>query len=217
MPGNSLLTCGGFHLKEKKMLKRFSLCASVLFVMLASVSGYAQTQAQAAAGQADDDVRGKLGIKSTRVIGTLSERMSSEQVNLDPEAVFSASLLRAAKSKGSKNVQIQVAGPSWPQWAQNPQHTGFLNVIGQKLNKILANIVYDPLVPDEQALNGGDLLAHYQVPLVDGNDVYMESKAGTYTAGDYGTQTWHQNKFTWQGNQLVNVWTFDSDWVPPGS
>src|SRR6266571_4767978 len=115
------------------------------------------------------------------------------------------------------NVSGQNTSPAWPQWAQNPQHTGFLNVNGQNLNKILANIVYDPLVPDEQALNDGDLLAHYQVPLVDGNDVYMESKAGSYTAGTYATQTWHQNKFTWQGNTLVKVWTFDSDWVPPGS
>jgi len=105
----------------------------------------------------------------------------------------------------------------WPQWAQNPQHTGFLNVNGQNLNNILANIVYDPLVPDEQAQNDGDLLVHYQTPLVDGNDVYMESKAGSYTVGDYATQTWHQNKFTWQGQNLVQVWTFDSDWVPPGS
>ena len=104
----------------------------------------------------------------------------------------------------------------WPQWMQNPQHTGFLNVVGQNLNKILANIVYDPLVPDEQAHAGGDLLAHYQVPLADGNDVYMESKAGSYTVGTYSTQTWHQNKFSWQGNNLVKKWTFDSDWVPPG-
>src|SRR6476620_11421469 len=79
----------------------------------------------------------------------------------------------------------------WPQWMQNPQHTGFLNVVGQNLNQILANIVYDPLVPDEQAKNDGDLLAHYQVPLVEGNDVYMESKAGSYTVGSYATQTWH--------------------------
>jgi hypothetical protein len=78
----------------------------------------------------------------------------------------------------------------WPQWMQNPQHTGFLNVVGQNLNRILANIVYDPLVPDEQAKSGGDLLAHYQVPLVEGNDVYMESKAGSYTVGSYATQTW---------------------------
>src|SRR4051812_12690229 len=51
----------------------------------------------------------------------------------------------------------------WPQWMQNPQHTGFLNVVGQNLNKILANIVYDPLVADEQAHNDTDLLAHFQV------------------------------------------------------
>lgn len=199
------------------MLKRYSLCAGVLLVALASVSGYAQSQAQGVGDETNDRVRGKQGIRSTRVLGTLSERIFSEQSNLDPEAVFSASTQRSGRSNGSKAVQIQVVGPSWPQWAQNPQHTGFLNVTGQKLNRILANIVYDPLVPDEQALNDGDLLAHYQTPLVDGNDVFMESKAGSYTAGDYATQTWHQNKFTWQGNQLVNVWTFDSDWTPPGS
>jgi hypothetical protein len=109
------------------------------------------------------------------------------------------------------------SGPSWPQWAQNPQHTGFLNVAGQPLNFNLANIVYDPLVPQEMAATGGDLSVHYQTPLVDGNDVYMESKSGTYTTTSYSTERWHQNKFTWQSAQLVHVWTFDSDWVAPGS
>ncbi len=109
------------------------------------------------------------------------------------------------------------AAPAWPQWAQNPQHAGFLNVKGQDLNQILADIVYDPLVPSEQALNDGELLVHYQVPLVDGNDVYMESKAGNYNKGTYSSQSWHQNKFTWVNAQLTKVWTFDSDWVAPGS
>ena len=108
-------------------------------------------------------------------------------------------------------------GQEWSQWAQNPQHTGFLNVSGQPMNHILANVVYDPNVPDEQAQTGGDLLAHYQTPLVDSNDVYMMSKAGTATLGSFATQTWHENKFTWQGTTLGRVWTFDSDWVPPGS
>ncbi len=112
--------------------------------------------------------------------------------------------------------------PSWPQWAQNPQHTGFLNVVGQNLNQNLANIVYDPLVETEMQavipIQGEKaLLVHYQVPLVDGNDVFMESKAGTYSTGTYSTQTWHQNRFTWQSGQLVKIWTFDSDWVAPGS
>ncbi|OLC75069.1 MAG: hypothetical protein AUH72_20955 [Acidobacteria bacterium 13_1_40CM_4_65_8] len=108
-------------------------------------------------------------------------------------------------------------GPSWPQWGQNPQHTGFLNVKGQNLNRIVADIVYDPLVPKEQNLNDGDLLVHYQVPLVDGNDVYMESKAGSYSKGAYATQSWHQNRFSWVGGALTKIWTFDSDWAAPGS
>jgi hypothetical protein len=113
-------------------------------------------------------------------------------------------------------VVAQAPGPAWPQWGQNEHHAGFLNVVGQNLNRILANVVYDPLVPAEQSRNDGDLLVHYQTPLVEGNDVYMESKGGTYTVGSYATQTWHQNKFRWQGNQLNLIWTFDSDWVPPG-
>jgi len=107
--------------------------------------------------------------------------------------------------------------PAWPQWAQNAQHSGFLNVAGQSLNRNLVNIVYDPLVPDETAARGGELLVHYQVPLVDGNDVFMESKSGTYSTATYSTERWHQNRFQWQGGQLVRLWTFDSDWVAPGS
>src|SRR5262245_49991652 len=113
-------------------------------------------------------------------------------------------------------VLSQGSSLSWPQWTQNPQHTGFLNVSGQSLNRILADILYDPLVPDEQARNDGDLLAHYQTPLVEGNDVYMESKAGSYTVGSYATQSWQQNKYSWSGGQFNRVWTFASDWVPPG-
>src|SRR5439155_11514003 len=128
-------------------------------------------------------------------------------------ALVSAVLLLAAASA------LKAAGPApfWPQWAANPQHTGFVPVAGQNLNRIAADVVYDPLVPQEQALNDGDLLVHYQVPLVDGNSVFMESKTGEYTAGDYATQQWHQNKFTWVRGQLTKEWTFDSDWAPPGN
>jgi hypothetical protein len=115
------------------------------------------------------------------------------------------------------SVTLAQSAPAWPQWAQNAEHTGTLNVAGQNLNRILANVVYDPLVRDEMAANGGDLLAHYQTPLVDGNDVFMESKSGTFNVNTYTTERWHQNKFTWQAGNLVKVWTFDSDWVSPGS
>ncbi|HXM45010.1 MAG TPA: IPT/TIG domain-containing protein [Bryobacteraceae bacterium] len=115
-------------------------------------------------------------------------------------------------------VQTTIAvGTGWPQWAQNAQHTGNPSVAGQSLSEILANIVYDPLVPEEQSANYDELVAHYQVPLVDGNDVYMEYKSGSYQAGTFATEIWGENKFTWQGGQLVQQWETASDWKAPGS
>jgi hypothetical protein len=131
---------------------------------------------------------------------------------MKPWSLRAALIVAASASMGAAP-----GGPSWPQWAQNPQHTGFINVNGDSLNRILADIVYDPLVPSEQQHNDGDLLVHYQVPLVEGNDVYMESKSGNYSAGKYAAQSWHQNRFTWVGRKLVRIWTFDSDWFAPGS
>ncbi len=107
---------------------------------------------------------------------------------------------------------------SWPQWALNPQHTSQVHVAGQPLNRILADIVYDPLVSQEMAANFGELLAHYQVPLIDGSDVFMEFKSGTYNKNRYDTQVWGENAFRWSSNgQLVQIWSFTSDWKAPGS
>ena len=117
-------------------------------------------------------------------------------------------LITAASSQGS---------PSWPQWGLNSQHTGEINVAGQNLNRILANIVYDPFVEQEKAPeNGdGDLLVHYQTPLVDGNDVYMEFKTGTYTSiTTWETQTWNEKKLSWSGSNLTEQWSFQTDWKP---
>jgi len=134
----------------------------------------------------------------------------------NPLRLLLCTILLGICSLGIEREVIGQAAPSWPEWGQNAQHTGFLNVAGQLLDRLLADVIYDPLVPDEQARNGGDLLAHYQTPLVDGDDVYMESKGGSYTVGSYASQTWQQNKFTWHGSQLQRIWTFPSDWVPPG-
>jgi hypothetical protein len=106
----------------------------------------------------------------------------------------------------------------WPQWALNPQHTVQVNVAGQPLNRILASVVYDQLVPAEMAANGGELLAHYQVPLIDGSSsIYMEFKSGSYNKNTYSTETWGENGFQWQNGQLVQIWSFTSDWKAAGS
>jgi hypothetical protein len=109
------------------------------------------------------------------------------------------------------------AAQEWPQWGQNARHTGTSTAVGQTASRIIDSLVYDPFVPQEQAdpLAAPDLLVHYQAPLIDGNDVYMEFKTGTYTSlSTWETQTWNEKKLHWQAGHLSTVWAFASDWKP---
>lgn len=110
----------------------------------------------------------------------------------------------------------------WPQWALDSRHTGQASVAAQNLNRNIVNIVYDTLVAEEmeagEELVGEEaLLAHFQAPLVDGQDVYMMRKTGTYSTASYATQIWAETKFTWSGDSLVEAWNFTTDWKAPGS
>jgi hypothetical protein len=123
----------------------------------------------------------------------------------------------AATAAGLTLIPADAASPpfDWPQWGQNPQHQGFVNVAGQSLDRILVDVTYDPNVPAEQLASGGDLLAHYQAPLVHENDVFMEAKTGPFTDPDHwASQTWHEQRFHWEAGDLVQKWDFASDWKP---
>ncbi|HEV7238661.1 MAG TPA: hypothetical protein VGQ36_05430 [Thermoanaerobaculia bacterium] len=112
-------------------------------------------------------------------------------------------------------VSPAVAQQTWNQWAGGPQHTGFLDVTGQPLVTELANIIVDPFVPILREEARGGLLVHYQTPLSQGRDVFMEVKTGTYTNfRAWETQTWNVRKFQWEDRQLVTRWTAESDWDP---
>jgi hypothetical protein len=116
----------------------------------------------------------------------------------------------------------------WPQWGQNPQHSGFNPTVGQNPNRKLAKTTYDPFVAQEQGENGGELLAHYQAPLTDGQDVFMEFIGGSYIScnppGSYTpfpcgndnwfNQVWSEKRLHWEAGQLVEKWSFASDWKP---
>jgi hypothetical protein len=124
--------------------------------------------------------------------------------------------------------------PFWSQWGSNSQHTGNVSATGQSLANKHADIAYDPFIDQEKAENQtvfGEavLTVHEQAPLVDGNDVYMVTKSGTYTscpnAGDWAggsacgpntwnTMIWNETRYTWESNQLVAIWSFASDWKP---
>jgi len=87
--------------------------------------------------------------------------------------------------------------------------------VAQPLQTILADIVYDPFVEQMKAEGGGDLFAHYAVPLADETGVYMIFKSGVYTGfGNWDFLTWSVKKLQWIDGQLEEVWEFDSDWKP---
>jgi len=100
--------------------------------------------------------------------------------------------------------------------------------LGQSPNRQLAKLTYDPFVAQEQAENFGELLTHYQAPLTNGQDVFMEFTSGTYVSCDppgsytpfpcgndnWFNQVWNEKRLHWEAGQLVEKWSFASDWKP---
>jgi hypothetical protein len=103
----------------------------------------------------------------------------------------------------------------WPQHGQGPQHRGEVGVIAQLPLKILADVVYDPFIAQELAASNGALFAHFAAPLVQGNDIYMAYKSGTYTSPTtWETQNWGVHRLSFEGTTLVDKWAAVSDWDP---
>ena len=123
---------------------------------------------------------------------------------------------------------------AWHQWGSAPSHVGQSCVSGQPLQRVLADIELDSLVAAEIADSNGELVVHYQTPLIDGDSVYVEAKTGTYTpcvhqtdptkqctdpadVYRYDTQIWSEVAYAWQDGVLAMKWTYISDWKPPPS
>src|SRR5687768_3244654 len=120
-------------------------------------------------------------------------------------------------------IATPVMAQDWPQWGFHPHHGSNVPYVGQSLNQNIADVLYDPLVEQEMAdtLAFGDeplLLAHFQTPLIDGDDVYMMFKSGQYTLYNYSSQKWGETKYTWNATHtaLEEVWKFESDWNAVG-
>jgi hypothetical protein len=125
---------------------------------------------------------------------------------------------------------VEPGSDSWLQWGRNPQHTGFIPVVGQPPEHKLAKFRYDPFVKQETLdFAGLGVPAHYQVPLIEGDDVYMEFKTGKWIpchpplAWEQGkhcgpnaweTEIWNEKRLVWQSGKLVETWSFESDWKP---
>ncbi|HEY6842711.1 MAG TPA: hypothetical protein VI391_00970 [Thermoanaerobaculia bacterium] len=79
---------------------------------------------------------------------------------------------------------------------------------------MLASVVMDPFVGAELAYYQTDLYVHYASPVIDGNDVFLEIKRGSFTPGNWSTQRWGVQALRWQSGQLVPRWTTMTDWTP---
>ena len=137
-----------------------------------------------------------------------------------------AALLLAATSISRAGGKALPA--DWPQWARTPQHTGATSAVGQSPNRQLVDLTFDPFAAQEQAETYGELLAHYQSPLIDGSKVLLEVKTGTYISCQppgsgmpypcgpdaWNSEIWNERAYVWQGSSLTQVWNFQSDWKP---
>src|SRR5262249_54040823 len=165
--------------------------------------------------------------RRTLIGGVLAALLSSPRRAMEGPQVKSI-LKSASIALGLISLSATALGQGWPQWGQNPQHSGFISVLGQSPNRKLANLIYDPFVAQEQAENFGEPLAHYQAPLTDGQDVFMEFISGKYVSCDppgsytpfpcgndnWFNQVWNEKRLHWEGGQLVEKWSFTSDWKP---
>lgn len=120
------------------------------------------------------------------------------------------------------------AAPDWPQWGRSSLHNSATHALGQRPTAKLADVTYDPFVSQEKAETSGELVAHYQVPLVDGNSVFLEFKTGKYVScnppgsgqpypcgpDDWNTEVWNERAFAWKNGLLVERWNFRTDWKP---
>ena len=112
---------------------------------------------------------------------------------------------------------------SWTQWGQNPQHTGAVNVSGQKLEKVYDKFQYD-LLANAIRKDYGDLLVHYMTPIIDGDDIFMMQRVGDWVscrdnAPPCGTDLWAQMdwsvvKMKWVDGKLAVKWVAQTDWQP---
>ncbi len=165
-----------------------------------------------------------------------------------PQTAFVVLLNLALAGCSSSNSNTMSGGaippapsntPFWAQWGANSEHSGMVAAAGQGLGHQLADIVYDPFTQQEQAENApviGEpgLLAHYQAPLIDGNDVYMVNESGNYLSCNpvgawarspfpacgpnaWSSKVWGETRYTWESGKLMQIWTYNSDWKPEPS
>src|SRR5690348_4765218 len=119
---------------------------------------------------------------------------------------------------------------AWLQWGGDPAHAGATCSAALPMARQLGELQFDPFVMGETGDGDGDIYVHYGVPLIAGEDVYVEVKSGAYTpcippnppgmpdrvCAPYrlNSEIWNEAYIHWDGTQLARKWTFASGWKP---
>ena len=108
-----------------------------------------------------------------------------------------------------------VEAQNWPQWGATAQHESTTPVVARRIDRIEQQVVIDPNAEQMESLSGGDLLAHYPVPLIDGEDVVLIRKSGPiFDLQHPETQTWNVVDMRRVNGLLTTHWMYESDWKP---
>ena len=103
----------------------------------------------------------------------------------------------------------------WTQWGRTSLHDNVSASIGRSPDRIVARLVLDPFAAEEQLAGDGDLYVHYPVPLVDGDDVFVVRKSGTFSdPSRWESQVWNVTSLRRDGPALVTRWSRATDWKP---
>jgi len=113
-------------------------------------------------------------------------------------------------------LATSLSAQNWPQWAASAQHDSATPVVARRIDRIEQEIIIDPLAKTIEVLSGGgDLLAHYPVPLIDGEDVVLLRKSGSLSdLLQRETQIWNVVDMRRVNGQLTTHWMYTSDWKP---
>ncbi|HEY5936839.1 MAG TPA: hypothetical protein VIU61_19455 [Kofleriaceae bacterium] len=113
---------------------------------------------------------------------------------------------------GSETSASQSEDCEWTQWGRSAAHDSRSCARAQPLDTLLAHRTLDPLVVEDEDPYRGSF-AHIQVPLSDNDgNVFVMSKSGIY--GEPSTYVWYEKGLHWEHGELVERWSFTSDWRP---
>jgi len=130
-----------------------------------------------------------------------------------------AAMLRSLVVSLALLLASTLTAQDWPQWGRTSLHDGIAVGPGDRFDRIEAQVVIDPFAQQERDASGFDsILVHYPVPLVDGNDVYLLEKSGTFSTRQTSeTQRWNVKNMRRTTAGLTKQWMFASDWMPAPS